>query len=109
MSAERLQNAVGEVPRREIIDALEALRHEYEHGGRGLRLAEVANGYQLRTAKEHAEFVRRLTAARPARMSRANLETLAIIAYRQPSPARRSRRSAASTSTASCPRCWSGA
>ncbi len=84
VSAERLQNAVGEVARREVIDALEALRHEYEHTGRGLRLVEVANGYQLRTAKEHAEFVRRLTAVRPARMSRANLETLAIIAYRQP-------------------------
>lgn len=84
VSVERLQNAVGEVARREVIDALEALRHEYEHTGRGLRLAEVANGYQLRTAKEHAEFVRRLTAVRPARMSRANLETLAIIAYRQP-------------------------
>lgn len=84
VSAERLRDAVGEVQRKEIIDALEALRHEYECAGRGLRLAEVANGYQLRTAKEHAEFVRRLTAVRPARMSRANLETLAIIAYRQP-------------------------
>ena len=84
VSAERLQSAVGEVPRKQIIDALEALRHEYEHTGRGLRLAEVANGYQLRTAREHAEFVRRLTAVKPARMSRANLETLAIIAYRQP-------------------------
>lgn len=84
VSAERLQNAVGEVARREIVDALEALRHEYECTGRGLRLAEVANGYQLRTAGENAEFVRRLTAVRPARMSRANLETLAIIAYRQP-------------------------
>ena len=84
VSAERLRDAVGEVARKEVIDALEALRHEYEHAGRGLRLAEVANGYQLRTAREHAEFVRRLTAAKPARMSRANLETLAIIAYRQP-------------------------
>ncbi|MCY4485753.1 MAG: SMC-Scp complex subunit ScpB [Deltaproteobacteria bacterium] len=84
VSAERLRDAVGEVPRKEIIDALEALRHEYEHTGRGLRVAEVANGYQLRTAREHAEFVRRLTAVKPARMSRANLETLAIIAYRQP-------------------------
>ncbi len=84
VSAERLQGALGEVPRKEIVDALEALRHEYEHAGRGLRLAEVANGYQLRTAGEHAEFVRRLTAVKPARMSRANLETLAIIAYRQP-------------------------
>ena len=85
VSADRLRNAVGdEIPRKEITDALGELRDEYERTGRGLRLAEVANGYQLRTPREHAEFVRRLTAVRPARMSRANLETLAIIAYRQP-------------------------
>ena len=84
VSADRLRNAVGEIPRKEVTDALGELRDEYERTGRGLRLAEVANGYQLRTPREHAEFVRRLTAVKPARMSRANLETLAIIAYRQP-------------------------
>ncbi len=84
VSAERLRSAVGEIPRKDVTDALRALQQEYERTGRGLRLAEVANGYQLRTPREHAEFVRRLTAVRPARMSRANLETLAIIAYRQP-------------------------
>lgn len=85
VSADRLRNAVGdEIARKEITDALAELREEYERTGRGLRVAEVANGYQLRTPKEHSEFVRRLTAVKPARMSRANLETLAIIAYRQP-------------------------
>lgn len=84
VSADRLRDAVGEIPRKEVTDALGELRREYEEGGRGLRLAEVANGYQLRTPSEHAEFVRRLTAVKPARMSRATLETLAIIAYRQP-------------------------
>ena len=85
VSADRLKSALGEeIPRKEITDALGDLREEYERTGRGLRLVEVANGYQLRTPKEHAEFVRRLTAVKPARMSRANLETLAIIAYRQP-------------------------
>ena len=84
VSAERLRNAVGEISRKEVTDALGELQDEYERTGRGLRLAEVANGYQLRTPREHAEFVRRLTAVKPARMSRANLETLAIIAYRQP-------------------------
>ena len=85
VSADRLQSALGEeIPRKEITDAIGDLREEYERTGRGLRLVEVANGYQLRTPKEHAEFVRRLTAVKPARMSRANLETLAIIAYRQP-------------------------
>ena len=85
VSADRLKSALGEeIPRKEITDALGDLREEYERTGRGLRLVEVANGYQLRTPKEHAEFVRRLTAVKPVRMSRANLETLAIIAYRQP-------------------------
>lgn len=84
VSADRLRDAVGEIARKEVTDALGELRREYEETGRGLRLAEVANGYQLRTPSEHAEFVRRLTAVKPARMSRATLETLAIIAYRQP-------------------------
>lgn len=84
VSADRLKSALGETPRKEITDALGELQQEYERTGRGMRLAEVANGYQLRTASEHAEFVRRLTAVKAARMSRANLETLAIIAYRQP-------------------------
>lgn len=84
VSADRLRDAVGEILRKEVTDALGELREEYEGTGRGVRLVEVANGYQLRTPREHAEFVRRLTAVKPARMSRANLETLAIIAYRQP-------------------------
>ncbi len=84
VSADRLTSALDEVPRKDVVTALAELGEEYERTARGLRLAEVANGYQLRTAKEHSEFVRRLTAVKPARVSRANLETLAIIAYRQP-------------------------
>lgn len=52
--------------------------------GRGFRVEEVAGGIQLRTAPENAPFVRRFLAARPQRLSRASLETLSIIAYRQP-------------------------
>ena len=50
----------------------------------GFRVEEVAGGIQLRTAPENAPFVRRFLAARPQRLSRASLETLSIIAYRQP-------------------------
>lgn len=84
LSVDRLKGVMGEVPRGEVLDALRGLQREYEDAGRGLRLVEVANSFQLRTPKEHADFVRKLTAVKPARMSRANLETLAIIAYRQP-------------------------
>ena len=56
----------------------------YGAGARGVMLEEVAGGYQLRTPKEHALYVRKLLAAKPPRLSRPLLETLAIIAYRQP-------------------------
>src|SRR5690348_13718821 len=54
------------------------------YGTRGVVLEEVAGGYQLRTPKEHALYVRKLLAAKPPRLSRPLLETVAIIAYRQP-------------------------
>ena len=49
-----------------------------------VRLVEVAGGYQFRTAKANADWVKKFLGGRPARIGRATLETLAIIAYRQP-------------------------
>jgi segregation and condensation protein B len=72
------------VPRDTIRLALADLASSYTASTRGLVLEEVANGYQLRSAKEHAFYVRKLLAAKPPRLSRPLLETLAIIAYRQP-------------------------
>lgn len=63
---------------------LDALREEYDRDGRGFEVCEVAGGYQLRTRPELAEHVQRLEHERPARLSRAALETLAVVAYRQP-------------------------
>lgn len=51
---------------------------------RGIRLEEIAGGWIFRTAGQYAEYVRDLTKAKPVRLSRAQVETLAIIAYRQP-------------------------
>ncbi len=51
---------------------------------RGVRLLEIAGGWQFRTAPPHAPFVRELLGRRPPRLSRAQMETLAIVAYRQP-------------------------
>ncbi|HLK10412.1 MAG TPA: SMC-Scp complex subunit ScpB [Candidatus Binatia bacterium] len=80
----RLVEALGGPGRAEVVAALEALAAGYEREGRGLRLARVAGGYQLRTPPEHGPWVRRLLGQRPPRLSRATLETLAIVAYRQP-------------------------
>lgn len=52
--------------------------------GRGIELKEVASGYRLQVRQELAPWVSRLWEERPARYSRALLETLAVIAYRQP-------------------------
>jgi segregation and condensation protein B len=70
--------------RREIVRTLEELAREYERDERGFRLHEVAGGWQLRTASAHADFVKTLHQLRPLRLTRAALETLAIVAYRQP-------------------------
>jgi len=63
---------------------LTELQAEWESQRRGVQLVEVAGGYQLRTAKVNADWVKKFLGGRPARMGRATLETLAIIAYRQP-------------------------
>ena len=55
-----------------------------EYQGRGIELIEVGNGYQFRSAPACADFVREFVAQKPIRLTRAQLETLALIAYRQP-------------------------
>lgn len=61
---------------------LKQLLEEYQ--GRGIELVEVGSGYQFRSAVANAPFVRDIVAKRPVRLTRAQLETLAISAYRQP-------------------------
>lgn len=73
-----------EVEKGRVLEALHALAGEYAERNGGIALAEVAEGFQFRTRPEHAEWVRRLGKSRPFRFSRAALETLSIVAYRQP-------------------------
>ena len=63
-------------------EAVGQLQEEYE--GRGIELAEVGGGFRINVRAEYAPWVSRLWEERPARYSRAMLETLALIAYRQP-------------------------
>ena len=73
-----------EVERPVAAAAVQALVADYEAQPRGFFLQEVAGGFQLRTRPEFAEYLRRLGRTRPFKFSRPALETLAIIAYRQP-------------------------
>ncbi len=66
----------------ELHAALEALSAEYE--GRGIELKETASGYRIQVRRELAPEISRLWPERAPRYSRALLETLALIAYRQP-------------------------
>ncbi|MDX8401406.1 MAG: SMC-Scp complex subunit ScpB [Mariprofundaceae bacterium] len=83
LTVARLRTLLGEaIPGGEIRAALAELEAFY--AARGIRIVQAAGGWQFRTAPEHAQVVQRLWESRPPRLSRAALETLAIIAYRQP-------------------------
>jgi segregation and condensation protein B len=84
LTLQRLNEVVDGATREEIRAILDELQRELDTHRRGVRLIEVAGGFQLRTPKVNADWVKKLLGGRPARMSRATLETLAIIAYRQP-------------------------
>lgn len=83
LTLDRLSNLL-ERPRGELRPCLDALCADHASGLRGFYLAEVAGGYQFRTDPQLAPWLRKLSKDRPYRFSQAALESLAIIAYRQP-------------------------
>lgn len=85
VSLERLMVALGTISKSELREALRSLREDLDREGRGLQVVEVAGGYQMVTRPEHAPWVRRLAKAKSSpKLSRSALESLAIIAYKQP-------------------------
>lgn len=83
LKIERIVEVLG-IDRADVTNAVRELSAEYDERPRGFFLQEVAGGYQLRTRPEHADLLRRLGRTRPFKFSRPALETMAIIAYRQP-------------------------
>ena len=79
-----LYRLLNDEPKEDVRAALDALRADYADRG-GLHVAEVAGGYQITTRPEYHEWVRRLFHERSAaKLSVAALETLSVIAYKQP-------------------------
>jgi segregation and condensation protein B len=68
----------------EIAGALRVLKYEYEALGRSFILHEVGGGFQFRSRPDYGAYILKMLQASPARLSRATMETLAIIAYKQP-------------------------
>lgn len=73
------------VPAKAIGDAVDALNHDYGRTGRSFRIEQVAGGYQVMTLPEYADVAAALHQTRQdGKLSPAALETLAIVAYKQP-------------------------
>ncbi len=85
LSKDRLKALFEGVTTEQIEAQLASLRQTYDDRNAGILLAEVAGGYQLVTRPEHAVWVRKFRSVKvSARLSKPALETLAIVAYKQP-------------------------
>jgi len=84
MKLARVDEWLGHPGESEVHDALLAIRDRLRRGPGGVRLVEVAKGWQLRTDPRFGQWVAAMRGGRPVRLSRAALDTLSIVAYRQP-------------------------
>jgi len=81
----RLMSILGTVSKAEVVQALGILTHDLDQDGRGVQLVQVAGGYRLVTKQEYGPWLKRMDKAKAAqKLSRSALESLAIIAYKQP-------------------------
>ncbi|MDE3219424.1 MAG: SMC-Scp complex subunit ScpB [Nitrospirota bacterium] len=81
----RLMSILGTVSKAEVVQALELLTHDLDQDGRGIQLVQVAGGYRLVTKQDYGPWLKRMDKAKAAqKLSRSALESLAIIAYKQP-------------------------
>ncbi|MFC1866917.1 SMC-Scp complex subunit ScpB [Thermodesulfobacteriota bacterium] len=84
LTAREISSCVPDADISDIKSALKVLEHEYEMLDRSFKLKEVAKGYQFRTRTEYGSYILKLLQTTPNRLSKAAMETLAIIAYKQP-------------------------
>jgi segregation and condensation protein B len=81
---ETLVEILPESSKEAILEGIRQIQAEYGDPSKGIELTEIAGGYQFRTKPGWAEWVNRLKKAKAVKLSQAALETLAIVAYRQP-------------------------
>ena len=85
LTIQQLKDLVGLEPStKELRQAVQKLNLEYELTGRVFRIEEVAGGFQMRTVSRVRAWIRKVDAIKPFRLTPANLETLSIVAYKQP-------------------------
>jgi segregation and condensation protein B len=84
LTVKEIKDCVPDAERSEIKSSLKVLQHDYDSLDRSFLLKEVAGGYQFRSRPEYGSYILRMYQKTPNRLSKAAIETLAIIAYKQP-------------------------
>jgi segregation and condensation protein B len=85
VSAQRLAEVVGDLKSEEVVALVAELNALYDHEGHSFRIVKAAGGYRFATLPEFGRWVKQLLAGTSrVRLTRASLETLSLIAYRQP-------------------------
>ncbi len=84
LTVDRLKKILDQAESGKIREAMADLAVEYEARGGGFYLDEVAGGYQIRTRPQYTDWIKKLIQPKPLRLSKPALETLVIIAYKQP-------------------------
>jgi segregation and condensation protein B len=84
LTVKDIQDCLPDADKAEIKNSLTILQHDYDTLERSFVLKEVAGGFQFRSRPEYGSYILRMFQKTPNRLSRATIETLAIIAYKQP-------------------------
>jgi segregation and condensation protein B len=84
LTIQKTRQILENVPKKELQDIFEELKADYQNNSRGFYIQEVAGGYQFRSKPNYASWVKKLKKTRPFRLTLPTLETLAIVAYKQP-------------------------
>jgi segregation and condensation protein B len=84
LTAKNLATVIGNLTPGRVSELVAALNSEYEQTNRSFRIVEVAGGYQMRTLPLYRTWVQKSEPLKPVRLSQPAMETLAIVAYRQP-------------------------
>ncbi len=84
LNAKDIHAVIPEISMTDINSSLNVLKYEYEALGRSFFLREISGGYQFRSRSDYSPYILKMMQASPTRLSKATLETLAIVAYKQP-------------------------
>lgn len=84
LSARQLAGILGNTPVARVRDLVDALNADYEKTSRTFRVVKIGDGYQLRTLPMYRTWIAKAEPLKPVRLTTPALETLAIVAYRQP-------------------------